>query len=704
MNVASLNNQTAKIMLLDLDTDYLDFEVNNVKLNQTYDQSIVTYKITHKYNPALVLYKEVRFSLDNEKILKKINELKQTSSLDQYFEVDYYLLSKLNENEFNNQFDLSKSNKVVGIVLYADYNKPTIRRKQKYVNESFEYRIKQTPTIKDNKLVATVEFLFNNNVIFSKELITDKNVVFQSLEATEKDDDLIDLNQAKEILADNENLLTHLYLKKGLNQSHQDFYPDDAINVLNTMYDLPKFGKYTIAPRQLIKAYDSGNEFGGVAEIFWGILKTEIDENNQVVQKWVDNAFSDSFSVNHFKRYQYHDFIKPINNQYLTEDDFKAQNEFDPNLKKEIDLLDNSDVDFRRVVGRAESSSKTTLYRNLNIDEFLNQKAHMKANYFLRIIDPKDKEVVIGTQLTNKLYQPGEYVSSRSGHIPRDDIDRWSSANNKLIKEKTFYYFYDIKKLGHNSISFRLGFVKNDDKKQRYSPNKEFVINNVVNDYEQNLYPEVMLNNLIHYNIKVDYEQIATKTVADWSTDLKELDKHITLVNSEANNDLYINDYSITYKNFSLLKSYFRIGEIKQYGKNKAFVRFEVLTFDRKWVLGKNWYLISNFKNSENSLVEQLHYDNQKLTTLYYDNKNVKRIRELEPYIDDAEWSLKSDYEAVWKMDSKYIKHTLLSNNAFDRELDLEMYAGMLVFDSQVAERITSKNRTIKLKLDFEQL
>ncbi|ENY68983.1 Hypothetical protein, predicted lipoprotein [Mycoplasmopsis bovigenitalium 51080] len=702
MNVGSLNNQTANIMLLNLDTNFIDFSIEDVKLSSDFKQSIVTYKVTHKYNPNLILFRELRFNLPNEKIVNKVKELEQNSNLDDYFDVDYYLLSKLNYDEFKNQFSLEQSNKVKGIELYANYNKPTIQRRQKYVKDSFEYRIQQTPILEKNKLVVNVEFTFNNNVILKKQLFS-KELSFQDNNAKQEDDDQIDLAKAREVLANKDLILHNLYLKKDLNISHQDFYPEDAIEVLNKLYDFPKFGKYTIAPKQLIRAYDSGDRFGGVAEIFWGILKTEVTDKGQKIQNWVDDALSDLFTINHFKRYQHDDFIKPINQHFLQASDFVADGSFDLKLKSEIDLLDDSDIDFRKVIGKAENYTTTTQYRNINIKEFLNQKAQLKANCFLRLIDPADKKNSIQHKISHKHYKQGEYVPYSAGHIPATS-SKYSSADTKAIKEQTFYYFYDIKQIDHNSISFRLGFVSNKDKSKRYSPNKVFVMNNVVNDYEQNLYPEVMLNNLIKYNIKVDDKKLSQKTVEEWKTDLKSLSNVITLVNSEENKDLEIDDQFITYKNFQLNRKYIRIGQIKQHGSNSAFIRFEVLNFDNKWVLGKNWYLISNFKTSDKSEFENINLENEKLQTIYYENKLVKRIRELEPHVDDALWTLKSDQQASWKMDSKYIRHTFLTDSAQDREFEFEMYAGMLVFDNLASERIVSNNKTIKFKVDFEQL
>lgn len=702
MNITSLNHQTANIMLKDLDTDFLDFEVANIALNESKDQSIITYQVTHKYNPDLTLKKQLSFKLPNEKVLTKIQALGASGSLDEYFEVDYYLLSKLNQQEFKNKFNLDKTNFVLGIELYANYHKETIRRKTKYVEESFEYRIKATPIYKDKKLVAIVQFLFNNNVILEKELITNEEVNFQTASANEIDDDAIDLAKAKSILDNRDDILTNTFLKKGLHITHQDYYPDQVLEIIPKLYDLPTFGKYKIAPKELVKAYDGGRDWGGIAETIWGVLKTETNKDGKVVSNWVHDAESPPHNIDHFKRYQYHNFIKPINNEKLEADDFISENELDKDIKDQIDLLNDGDIDFRKVNGKAESQSKTTQYRNLNIKEFINQNAFTKANYFLKLRDDDEKKKSIDSKLAKKIYKDGEYIPYDAGSIPTNTA--WSKSHNKLIKDKTFYYFYDFKQLSNNSISFRLGFVKNNDRTKRYSPNKVFTIHNVVNDYEQNLYPEVMLNNLTYDNLSINHQVIATKTVDQWKANLDDFSQKITFKNANSNSDLLIDNNFITYKNFKLDKNYFKVADIKQYGSNKAFVRFKVLNLDQKWVDGKNWYLISNFKSTEQSKIEDLSWDNEKLRTIYYDNKKVKRTRELEPHIDDAEWKLKTDNEAIWKMDNKYIQHTLLSPNASNRELDLELYAGMLIFDNLKDERIISNNRTIKLKVDFDQL
>ncbi|WP_038101629.1 MGA_1079 family surface serine endopeptidase [Ureaplasma diversum] len=135
------------------------------------------------------------------------------------------------------------------------------------------------------------------------------------------------------------------------------------------------------------------------------------------------------------------------------------------------------------------------------------------------------------------------------------------------------------------------------------------------------------------------------------------------------------------------------------------FVRFKVFNYNKQWITAKNWYLVGNTKQDTNNLEEELNWDiNDKLKTVYYDNQQVKRIRELEPHIHDARWSLKQSNEAVWTMNNKYIKHTLLSKDSTNRSLDLELFANMLVFDHKKVVRVISEDNKIKVKVDFEKL
>ncbi|WP_045433787.1 MGA_1079 family surface serine endopeptidase [Metamycoplasma canadense] len=704
MNIASLNSQTSNIMLKDLDTDFLDFEIENIKFSNDKSASVITYKITHKFNPNLNSTRELSIELPNDNIIPKIKAIEQSKNLDSYFNIDYHSLSKMSYNEFKSNFNLQKTNEILGIQFYANFDLQTITKKTKYIHESFEYKIKNIPRYENSRLYATVSFLFNGNVFFEKELESEKNIVFQNNFATQSDDDVIDLEKAKSIVNNRDLILTNLYLKKDSKITHQDIYPEEILTKLPELYDLPTFGKYRVAPKKILESLDYEEaKWGGIARTIWAVQEKITNENGKVDWKWVENTESEVIhNIDHFKRYQYYDFIKPKNNEFLTSLDFENNNTFDLDLKKQIDLLNESDLDFRKVIGKAENENSFTLYRNLNPRELIAQKAFLKMNYFLKIKDNKEKQNNDNLKIANIIAQEGHYVNSNLGYIPKNTLA--SSADNNLIKNSTFYYFYDIKETKNNTITFKLGFVSNRDRNKRYSPNKIFTLHNIVNDFEQNLYPEVMLNNITYENLKIDTNTLSTKTVNEWKNNLDLINNHILLINSKNNKDLEIDSNFISYKNFKLDKNYFKVGEIKQWDTNKAFIRFEVLNYENKWVLGKNWYLISNFKD-DNSLFEDPSWlKEDKLKTIYFDNKEVWRQREIEPFIEDAEWSLKSANEAIWKMNNKYLKHTLLSPNAKLRTIDLELYAGMLVFDSQKNDRIINPNKTIKINLDFDKV
>ncbi|WP_038101632.1 hypothetical protein [Ureaplasma diversum] len=545
MKVTSLNNQTASILLKNLNTLDLDFKVDNIKLNNDYSESIITYKITHKINESLTSSKTINFKLEYSQVVEQINKLQAISELDQIFDVDYYELSRLKADEFKTAFDLDKVNKPQEFVFYSDQKHPFVSRKHKYLQESFEYKIKAIPEYKDQKLVATVQFLFNGNVLFEKELTTKQT--FDFLKADNPDE--IDYKKAEDIIKSKIEILLRIFLKRNSKITHSDIYPDQAIEKLEELYDLPTFGKYRIAPKSIVKAYDAGDQFGGAAEIQWSIQQK--DENSEY--KWVDTATKITHKIEHFKRYQYEDFIKPKNNEFFVANDFKSDNQLDQIIIEAANQLNEADIDFRKVQGRAVNEKSFTLYRNLNIKKLLAQKASIKANYFLRLKWRYEKT----TLSTSDNQKPGEYIDQYQSSTP-PNISLSNADTNYLISQ-TFYYFYDIKELEDYKISFRIGFVDKKDRTKRYSPNKVFTLNNIINDYEQNLYPEIMLNNITYDNLSFNKELLASKTAQEWKNNLEELNQAITLKNSEQNKDLLIDDNFIIYKDFKLKKTILKL-------------------------------------------------------------------------------------------------------------------------------------------------
>lgn len=722
MNVASLNYQSAPIMLKNLNTEQLIYEIENIKWDSTKTVSIISYKISHSYNPKLSCIRELKITGLKNNVDDKINQIKKLDSLDSLFDINYYLLSRVSFTEFNKNFDKNKANNVIGLKLYADQNKEIILRKKKYIQDFFEYKISETPKFENNKLVAEVEFLFNKNLIFKKKFASAYPFSFLENEHLENEIDKIDLKEARRVLASYEEILANLFPKKEAKISHQDIYPDEILEKFPKLYDLPTFGKYRLAPKTLIEAKDGGDIKGGVASIKWAI-----QEFKKATNTWEFLQSEESFlyKMEHFKRYQYYDFIKPKKGDILTQSDFIDFEQIDSNLKTEIDKLNEADIDFRYVLGQVVENKgidqkgqfiitrDERMYRNLNPKELLAQNAQIKTNYFLKLIKNQDKKTPIEKKIAHYVYPQGYYIPRDKKYLPQN-VTSFSSADNDLLIQKTFYYFYDIRQENDtSSISFRLGFVLNNDPKKRYTPLKRFLIHNVVSDYEQNLYPEIMLNNLTSKNIGLDKNLLATKTVAEWKRELEnsqrqqnshDLLKAIYLINTKENLELKIDENFIEYKNFKLVKSYFKIAEIKEYGKDTAFIRFKVQNYDKLWKTGKNWYLIKGFKPTENAKQEKLTWDSNKLATIYYENE-IWRSRELEPYIEEAEWNLQNPNLATWHMENKYIKHTFLTKTARARKLDIKMYADILLFGQEKkASEIQKASPNLNFLIDFDKL
>ncbi|WP_027121401.1 hypothetical protein [Mycoplasma leonicaptivi] len=89
---------------------------------------------------------------------------------------------------------------------------------------------------------------------------------------------------------------------------------------------------------------------------------------------------------------------------------------------------------------------------------------------------------------------------------------QWSSVDNDKLDRELFYYFYDVQPVGKHGMSFKIGFIDKNNPQKRYSNGKTFTLYNIVNDYEQELYPEVVLNKIKLSDLNINKEVLGTKT------------------------------------------------------------------------------------------------------------------------------------------------------------------------------------------------
>ncbi|EIE41587.1 hypothetical protein MCANUFG1_01891 [Mycoplasmopsis canis UFG1] len=76
---------------------------------------------------------------------------------------------------------------------------------------------------------------------------------------------------------------------------------------------------------------------------------------------------------------------------------------------------------------------------------------------------------------------------------------------------------------------------------------------------------------------------------------------------------------------------------------------------------GNNWYKVSGFSDTSFETTNSLLFENNNLKTIFDSENSIKRERILEPYYRDTLRTMKkSEEKAVWTLEEKYIRKTLL--------------------------------------------
>ncbi|UWV79304.1 hypothetical protein NW072_04575 [Mycoplasmopsis felis] len=215
LSVGSINYNNAKILLKELDNNSFDFEISKLALDDSKKSLIITYQITSKFNPNLKteLQTTIDYGTDNNQVVEKFNSLNEYNNADSLIDINYFELSKLTYEEFQNKFDLNKINqtyKTLGIfanvinkengeIEYETEKSNLFFKKSKYIKSYFTYQLKEIPTFENNKLNFKIDIYFNDQVLKTLNLSSQNNVNFQT--NTEQSlDDAIDKQKIIEIL------------------------------------------------------------------------------------------------------------------------------------------------------------------------------------------------------------------------------------------------------------------------------------------------------------------------------------------------------------------------------------------------------------------------------------------------------------------------------------------------------------------------
>ncbi|MCU4706906.1 MGA_1079 family surface serine endopeptidase [Mycoplasma sp. CSL7503-lung] len=683
-NAASFNFDNAKIFFDHSDTEQFNYTIKNIELEgENLDTLTLTVEVKIKgvSNFAYTFKKSKKY---NHGGMEELNNLSY-DNLDQLFNINYELLNSYTTEEIEQLNEKQKQ----------ELLEPKFANLGKY----FKYDVSNI--FITSKLNSFINIKFNNQTIKSILLSSINNFNPRTIE---KESYWDNINKEKILNIINSNdkrkFFINISLKDPKNRwNHSDFLASEAIEKMNEFYNMPSFGKYEI----YIDKITNVDNYNHRAD-----LQLWYKENGIPAPKPVQ-GLKNSFTVDNFMFLNYED-IKP-KAEFFAENDFISEefnsNQIDSNIKNLMDQINESVLGWNLGSGTIERKGGNTIkidYRTLNPINFIEQKAFNKLNYFIGIKNKseeratagenKDNVDFIGIEDKNKIYNSG--------------VTNFSSDLQPLLRDY-FYYFYDIKLVGIRGLSFKIGWIKKDNNLTRYSNNKTYNLINLVNDYEQALYPEIMLNNIKLDDIQVN-KQILSEHDADYFISNKdELSKAIELKGQDQNKRL-------TYRNFKLNVDKFKINDVQKYNSNELYIKLQVDGFDpahntAKTFIGNSWYKITGFKQREQTENSNINFysdfaqQKKNLITIFNSENKIIRQRVIEQYWKDTYWKYNKNEENVyWYLDKKYLEKTILKDTTTKSTIKFIIHADVLLNDGSKAQRLTRTNSDNTYSIDFNQL
>ncbi|VEU75419.1 Uncharacterised protein [Mycoplasmopsis maculosa] len=660
---ASFDFLNAKVLFDNFDTNSYNFEIVNLTLDND-DKNILNVEVRAELREKPEInYTFIKKHTFTKDINQTINDL-NIVNLDQNYEINYYELSKLTIEQFNN---LDFENK-------TKYFKPKSRKISKF----FNYKLTDNFSISENKIVTTLDVMFNNQKIKSFNISTNNAINFiTNIENQEEEIDNRDEQKILSIIKSSNisDLMSLVKIKEESKVSHINYLASDGIEAFHSLYELPKFGKFEIFIKELLNIED----YEGRAEFVFWYKKDGVEvpfQNIEELRRYKKRIGS-------FKFLTFAD-IKPKNNENFTAEDFTNYEQPSNNYLEIANSINESNFFFRKSWGE----TRNTNYRVINPSDLIEQKAEIGLEYMLDI--KRNQNTNGGINYDNDAYVPLE------ASIFSDEIQINNTDLNPL-RRQFFVYYYDLQKVGKRGMSFKLGYISKTNTNVRFTIDKRYTLINLVNDYQQALYPEIILNNIKLSDLNINKEVLATKKAKEFTENIEELNQYITI---NSTND------ELSYKNYSLPVSYFKIAQIAKISGNSAYIKLKVKSKNDQWIIGNNWYKIDNFMETNEPIInEYLEFSNDNLKTIYESNDNILRERILEPLWEDLLWSLDEKINvAKWTLKKKYLEKTLLKNNSKNRYLKFQILGNSLVNDSRKNSRIRDISNSTILQINFDEL
>ncbi|MBN4084150.1 MGA_1079 family surface serine endopeptidase [Mycoplasma sp. CSL10166] len=687
----SFNLENASLFFDHFDNDKFNYTIKDLKVsgdNLEILTVVVEAKIKGVDNFSITFEKSRTY----ERGIKDQLDAITFNELDSLFNINYDLLNSYTLDEFNN--------------LNNNQRSKIFENSKFELNNFFKYKISNI-NINNNILNGNVDVLYNNQILKSINLSAIKHFVPRKTTLEEYWDEN-NKNKILEIINSNniEKLFTNITLKDPTNRwNHTDFLASQAIKKFNEFYNLPKFGKYQI----YIESVENVDDFRRRAD-----LKLWYTENGVEAPK-PENGINNKFTINNFMFLNYEN-IKP-KGEYFTSSDFNDQKYTqitDTNILNLINQMNESVIHWRLAQGHVSyGPGVITNYRTLNPINFIEQKAFNKFNYFFKISntfwDDNNGRHTIESNGTIK--DELDYIPlSEKDKINKENITRFEMDINPLINNY-FYYFYDFKLVGRRGLKFKIGWINKQNSNIRFTNDKEYELINLVNDYEQAIYPEVIVNNISLDDLVFNKEILKSNNAEYFKNHKDELRNSFTIKTEESDGYIY-------YNNFRIKASDIKIDEVQKLENNELYIKLKInskniLNNQNKEIKGKSWYRVIGFKDFIETDLKQIktpQFEQGPLSTIYISHDKVKRKRQIEPFWRDLLWKEdKNENNAYWYLDKKYIEKTLLRKNVSSAKLIFTIYAGLLSNDREKNSRVWGDggwftDNTYTYTIDWNQL
>ncbi|MDF9627765.1 hypothetical protein Q4497_01200 [Mesomycoplasma ovipneumoniae] len=686
LNPVAFDVETTKL-LTKIGKEGYSFEIKDTKLDNSNNNKIkITYQVTNGQGHRTRISKLLDFKKDNTytyDIESKISALDtKFQHLDDLYDFDKIALQQINKEHVGQLQDIIKQN---------------FRSKGNKVDHIFQHDLAQI-SYENEHFSAKVNFLALGKIVKQITLQTKDKITLRSTSMTKLERDKADLQLLissyltnvqwnKDNLSGSEQILKDLQpIKQGVD--HHGIPSIFAEKELNNIYKWPKIGKYSLFVKEVpdnSNIYDSNR--GGTAKLIFGIKKDNQELN---FQDWNLDMQESDYKTKYAKNMWY---FRPLRASDIELPSNWVSSNFDNSHKKLIDEINASNFDLRKTPG-AKVNGKETLFSVLNpqqlVRQFGKQDAGSALQYLLKLKNNHNNN----TQNDSSEFK--RTLDESKDATGGDEFDKQSiqakidnSANVFVVNTNTiipsgvttnpnnisdiinnyFIVYYDVKSERTGELKFKIGFINKSDPSKVYSKSEEITLVNLSNDFQNNIYPELLMNKVSLQDFQYNNQQLTwnkqTLTLNNYSIDTKDITIHEKV---QYNNNTYIN-LKYTYPN----------------QKKET----------EKIVVGNNWYkvagsnsvLLDDIKNSS------FKWRHSGLNTLIVENYQVIRNRQIEFNAKDAIWS-QDGKGASWILKEKYLEKML--ENARDVKLDLTIYGNVLIQDDNRYNRFTKPgDRTI---------